>query len=162
MQRWCDLLSNDPELASIGSRLLYQGNYHGSGYLATVGLASMPRVHPVFPILAHGSLWIFIVNMSPKYRDLVGVGRYALHSFPVPAGGEEFHLRGEAREVSDALTREAVSEATGKRQGTFEFEVLFECGISSALYTHWENWGTERAWPHYRKWIGSSDKNGNT
>lgn len=151
--KWSDLESAEPKLASIGSQLLYQGNEIANAFLATVGLGSQPRVHPVCPILALGSLWLFIVNISPKYRDLRRQGQFALHSFPVPEGGEEFHIRGIAEEAVDLSKREAVSESTGNRQGMLEIESLFECRISSALTTRWENWGTEKAWPHYNKWL---------
>lgn len=157
MNRWVDLMSANPELASTGTRLLYQGSEIASAFLATVGPDSTPRVHPVFPVLALDSLWLFIVNISPKYRDLKSSGRFALHSFPIPGGGEEFHLRGVAVEHKDFSIKKAVSDSTDNRQGTLDFEALFECRIASALYTYWENWGTENAWPHYEKWFPEHD-----
>ena len=156
MNKWQDLVVAKPELAQTGSRLLYQDSETASGYLATVGPDSIPRVHPVYPVLALGSLWLFVVNLSPKYRDLRRSGYYALHSFPVPHGVEEFHIRGQVIEQRDSSLKEAVSQSTGNRQGKLPFEALFECSIASVLYTHWENWGTEDAWPNYEKWFAEN------
>lgn len=156
MASWADLERSNPPLAAAGARLLYQGAEHASAFLATVGPGMVPRVHPVFPVLCDGALWLFIVAMSPKYRDLRRNGKFALHSFPAPEGGQEFHLRGSARERTDPGIKAIVSAATGHRQGTLDFEVLFECNLESALYTHWDGWGTEKAWPRYSRWVSES------
>ncbi len=149
---WKVLESGNPELAEHGRRLLYQEQEIAAAYLATVAPDGGPRVHPVFPVLADSELWLFIVAMSPKFRDLERNGHYALHSFPLQGGGEEFHIRGTAQHVSDTGVKAAVVATTQGRQGTQEFEMLFRCEISSALYTRWDNWGTEAAWPNYLKW----------
>jgi hypothetical protein len=109
-------------------------------------------LHPVCPVLAHGDLWLFIVDLSPKFRDLRRNGMYALHTMPAPGGGEEFYVRGRAEEVADAAVRQSVVEATAGRQGTLEFEALFRCGLVSVLRTTWSGWGTTAAWPAYEKW----------
>ena len=153
MTTWSNLESDNPDLAAKGRKLLYQEDNYASAFLATAGSDCHPRVHPVFPVLSHGSLWLFIVNISPKYRDLKRNSKFALHSFPVPGGGEEFHILGRAEEITDPDQRVTISEATGNRQGTMDFESLFECKLTSVLHTHWDNWGTERAWPSYSKWI---------
>lgn len=66
---WHHFESVSPLLAAAGKRVLYQGNANASAFLATVAPDHCPRVHPVFPVLAEGELWLFIVNMSPKLRD---------------------------------------------------------------------------------------------
>jgi len=154
MARWTELETAEPEIASAGRELLYQGSDFAQALLATADANGHPRVHPVFPVLTDGNLWLFIVNLSPKYRDLTSRGHFALHSVPTPEGGKEFHLRGRVEETPSQ--KAAVSAATGGRQGALDFEALFRCDITSALYTHWDNWGTENAWPNYRKWTATS------
>ena len=153
LRRWGSFAGERPDLAETGSRLLYQKGSTGFAYLATVAPDSGPRLHPVFPILTTEDLWLFIVNLSPKYRDLCRNGRYALHSLPTPEGGEEFYVRGDAREVTDIKTRDQVVSASNGRQGTQPFESLFCCHLESVLYTKWQDWGTERSWPNYTKWF---------
>ena len=148
---WRALAEAEPDLAESGRRLLYQGGPVATGFLAT-SAPTGPRVHPVFPVLTDDELWLFIVNLSPKYRDLSHNGQFALHSAPTPEGGEEFHLRGRATEVTAADVRAGVIAATAGRQGTHEFEALFRCELSSALYTRWERWGSADTWPEYHKW----------
>ena len=105
---WSEFAGEAPELAQTGRELLYQGADVANAFLATVAPDGGPRLHPVCPVLAEGDLWLFIVNMSPKYRDLVRNGAYALHSMPTPAGGEEFYLRGAAEEIGETVTRRRV------------------------------------------------------
>lgn len=149
---WHHFESVSADLAATGRRLLYQGNPNASAFLATVAADHAPRVHPVFPVIAAGELWLFIVNMSPKYRDLATNPQIALHAMPTAQGGEEFHLRGEAEEIYDAEKKAEIVAATGGRQGAHPFEALFRVRIHSALHTLWENWGTAQTWPNYRKW----------
>jgi hypothetical protein len=149
---WADFETAAPALAAIGRRLLYRGEAIAAGFLATVAPDGGPRVHPVFPVIADGDLWLFIVNLSPKYRDLVANGRYALHSLSNADGGDEFYLRGRASERSDPAEKAGIVAATGGRQGAHEFEVLFRCRIEHVLHTRWEGWGTAATWPSYEKW----------
>ncbi|MBE0610425.1 MAG: pyridoxamine 5'-phosphate oxidase family protein [Dehalococcoidia bacterium] len=148
---WQDFAAAQPAMAEAGERLL-RPRGKGVAYLATVRKDGGPRVHPVMPVLAGGRLYVFVVRMSWKYRDLVRDGRYALHSAPSTEAGHEFYLTGPAREVEDAGTRAAVTAASGGRLGIHDFEALFELGIERALHTKWENWGTAAAWPSYAKW----------
>ena len=148
---WQDLAPAQPGMAAAGERLLGPWG-EGVAYLATVRKDGGPRVHPVMPVLAQGRLYVFVVRMSWKYRDLGRDGRYALHSAAALEGGEEFYVTGPAREVDDAGTRSAVTAASSGRLGLHDFEALFELGIDRALYTKWENWGTADAWPAYTKW----------
>ena len=107
----------------------------------------------MFPVLTTDDLWLFIVNISPKYRDLIRNGHYALHSLPTASGSEELHLRGFAQELPDGPTKNKIVAATQSRQGTADFESLFRLSLTSVLVTEWENWGTSEAWPSYSKWI---------
>jgi len=121
---WKDFVVASPELAGAGRELLYQGAETASAFLATVAPDSGPRVHPVFPVLTDDELWLFIVNLSPKYRDLRRNPRYALHAPPTAEGGEEFHLRGRAEEVDDPELRARVVAATNGLQGVHPFQAL--------------------------------------
>ncbi|MCZ6869697.1 MAG: pyridoxamine 5'-phosphate oxidase family protein [Gammaproteobacteria bacterium] len=149
---WGEFETASPALAGTGLRLLYQGSDLASAFLATVAPDGGPRVHPVFPVVSGGQLWLFIVNMSPKYRDLVRNGRFALHSFPLPEGGEEFYVRGRAEHIVDAAAKKEVVAATDGRQGNLDFEALFRCTLQSVLHTKWKDWGTKSTWPSYTKW----------
>lgn len=149
--RWGDLVAARPELAVAGERLFGPWG-EGVAYLATVRKDGGPRVHPVMTVVAGGSLFVFVVRMSWKYRDLQRDGRFALHSSPALAEGEEFYVTGPARELEDKSIRASVTAASGGRLGLHDFEALFELGIERALHTKWENWGTASAWPSYEKW----------
>ena len=151
VKSWADLERDSPELAAAGRTLLV-GDGTGVGFLATVRKDGGPRVHPVAPVLSGGSLYVFVVNLSWKYRDLLRDGRYALHSSPTAGGGEEFYVTGAAVPAPSLATRAAAREACGNRLGNLDFEVLFELQIERALHTHWDGWGTEKAWPRYNKW----------
>jgi hypothetical protein len=148
---WATFEAADPAMATAGRDLLYQGGPIASAFLATAA-GGGPRLHPVSPVLAEGELWLFVVDMSLKYRDLVANGRYALHAMLPPGGGREFSLQGRAVAEPSAEVRERVVAATGGAQGVHAFEALFRCGIDSALLTAWEGWGTAAAWPSYAKW----------
>ena len=151
---WREFEAASPALAGTGLRLLYQGSDLASAFLATVAADGGPRVHPIFPVVADGELWMFIVEVSPKYRDLVANGQFALHALPVPDGGEEFYVRGRANLVENPEVKARVVAATDGRQGGQDFEALFRCALRSVLYTKWDNWGTAAAWPSYEKWRG--------
>jgi hypothetical protein len=74
VKRWCDLESERPELAAAGHTLIYQHTV-GLGYLATVRTDGGPRLHPVYPTIANGGIYVFVLNTSPKLRDLQRDGR---------------------------------------------------------------------------------------
>ena len=151
-KRWAEFEADAPALATAGRRLLHQGGEVANAFFATVAPDGGPRLHPVCPVLADGEFWLFIVSMSPKYRDLRRNGMYALHTMPVPGAAEEFYIRGKAAEVNDAAARRRVVDATAGRQGTLAFEALFRCSLVSVLHTAWSGWGTADAWPSYEKW----------
>jgi hypothetical protein len=151
MAHWGDMATDQPTIAEAGERLL-RPRGEGVAYFATIRKDGGPRVHPVMPVLAEGRLYVFVVRMSWKYRDLGRDGRYALHAAAALEGGEEFYVTGPARELEDKSIRATVTAASGERLGHNDFEALFELGIARALHTKWENWGTASAWPSYAKW----------
>jgi hypothetical protein len=151
MSNWSAFEADAPELAAAGCRLLFaQGT--GYAFLGTVRKDGGPRMHPICPVLAGGELYAFIVDMGPKYRDLLRDPRFALHAFPPPEGGQEFYLTGLARSVADPALRQAVVAATGGALGAHDFEALFVFDLDRALHTAWTNWGTREAWPAFHKW----------
>jgi hypothetical protein len=153
MTSWGEFAALAPSLASTGQALLFQGKV-GYAFLGTVRRDGGPRMHPICPILAEGELWALIVNMGPKYRDLVRDPRVALHSFPTPAGGEEFYLAGRAHAETDPRVRATVVLASGGSLGGHDFEALFRFEIERVLHTHWDGWGTSQTWPIFTKWPG--------
>jgi hypothetical protein len=148
---WRAFEESAPDIGAAGRRLL-RADGSGVAYLATVRKDGGPRVHPVMPVLAGGSLYVFVVNLGWKYHDLKRDGRYALHCSPPAEGSEEFYVTGPAVESSDVEERRRVQEASGGRLGHHDFEALFELGIDRALHTKWANWGTAETWPEYFKW----------
>jgi hypothetical protein len=151
MATWAEFETAAPELAGHGRRLLYRLGI-GLGFLATVRHADGgPRVHPVCPIIAQGRLFVFVVEMSPKLRDLDEDGRFALHCFPADLD-EEFYVTGTARRALEPGLRERVVAATGGKLGTHDFEVLVALDLEHALHTTWENWGQPHTRPRYEKW----------
>jgi hypothetical protein len=130
---WRDFKARQPELARSGTDLLYHFGV-GLAFLATVRADGGPRLHPMCPLLTETGLYAFIVP-SPKQRDLLRDGRYAMHSFPLEDNEDAFYLSGAARHVShpetrDRLAHQFVSERAdfavsppGPEQQLFEFEV---------------------------------------
>jgi hypothetical protein len=126
----------------------------GVAFLATVRRDGGPRVHPVAPVLSGGRLFVFVVNLSPKYEDLLRDGRFALHALPPAEGGEEFYVTGHAAGIDAADVRAGVTAASGNRLGHMDFEVLFELSLRRVLHTKWWGWGTPQIRPEYRRWRG--------
>ena len=153
MKRWADFEADAPTLADHARRLFYgESESLGRAYLATTRRDGGPRVHPVMPVLSDGGLYVFVVEMSPKRKDLERDGRFALHAYEPPGGGEEFYVTGNAQRVDDAARRAAVSAASGGALGNHEFEWLFEFFPGRILHTRWADWGTAQTWPEYTKW----------
>jgi hypothetical protein len=139
-------------MAEAGRALLYRFG-PGLGYLATIRKDGGPRLHPVCPTLAEDGLYVFIGNHSPKLHDLLRDGRYALHSFPLPEGDDEFYVAGRARRIDDAglyRTVHDVITATGVHTTD---DTLFELLLERALHA---KYGPRPSWPPaYEKWRAS-------
>ena len=140
MAAWHDFAHAAPDLAVIGTRMLQLGREHGGmdgglAYLATVSAAGRPRVHPISPVLVAGELHAFVLNRSPKRRDLLTNGYYALHSFPYPLSvkwtDDEFYLTGRAVLVDDAHIRQAVADGCGDDVASGD---VFALGIERVLH----------------------------
>ena len=153
MKRWCDLADEEPELAEHGRALIYQHGV-GLGYLASVRKDGGPRVHPVCPTLANGGLYLFIGNHSPKLHDLLRDGRYALHTFPVPKGDDEFYVSGRATPIADADVRTIVYDVYTATGATTSDDTLFELSLERVLFA---KYGELPSWPPlYTKWRADS------
>jgi pyridoxamine 5'-phosphate oxidase-like protein len=107
--RWADLAAEAPALADAGRALIYQFGV-GLGYLATVRHDGGPRIHPVCPIVANDSLYVFLIP-SPKRADLLRDPRYALHTNGPEKTDDEFYVTGQARRVTDTRVRAVVAAA---------------------------------------------------
>lgn len=142
MGDWADI---DAELAEFGVSKLA----NGPCYLATVAADGLPRVHPVTPFVAEGRLWVFMEPTSPKGRDVVERGGFALHtSVPDNAGtGGEFIVRGTGRLVDDAEVRGRIAAACPYRPA--DRYVLFELSPAQAQSTEYGGGGkpVTRRWP---------------
>jgi hypothetical protein len=149
VKRWIEFSKEAPEVAEAGRALLYQ---HGVplGYLATIRRDGGPRVHPVCPVVAHGGLYVFVGNRSPKLHDLLRDGRFALHSFPSPEVDDEFFVAGRATRVDDAAVRDVVYAAYTATGAHTSDDTLFELALERALHA---KYGPRPSWPPaYTKW----------
>ena len=141
---WSDFAAQSPSLAGDVRSLLEQYG-QGFGYLATVRRDGGPRVHPVSPVITEGGLYCFVMP-SPKRRDLLRDGRYALHSYPAELRNDEAYLTGRARRVTDAGERERVARA--HRAASDVDWQLFELTVELAMVTHRD----PRREPEHRIW----------
>ena len=137
MVSWQEFAAAAPKLAETGRALFFQFNV-GLAFLATVRKDGAPRLHPVCPVLSNDRLYLLITPDSPKKRDLLRDGRYALQPFPQPKpGSDEFYVTGrahlvEAPEVRSSIFRDAKHTAHA-------LEVAFELEIERVTHTRWVN-----------------------
>lgn len=149
MKRWCEFAAAAPDMAEAGRTLLYQFRV-GLGYLATVRKDGAPRLHPVCPVLANDGLYAFIGNHSPKRRDLLRDGRFALHTFPNPQVDDEFTVSGRATRVDDGAIRQIVYDAYTATGAFTSDDTLFELRLDRALHA---KYGPRPSWPPaYTRW----------
>ena len=149
MKRWSEFAAEAPGLAEAGRTLIYQFKV-GLGYLATVRKDGGPRVHPVCPVIAHGGLYVFIGNQSPKVHDLRRDGRFALHSFPNPQVDDEFYVEGRAERVDDQAVRDVVYAAYTATGAFTSNDTLFELWLERVLHA---KYGPRPSWPPtYANW----------
>ena len=152
MARWSEFEEANPEMATAGRTLIYQFTV-GLGYLATVRKDGGPRLHPFCPILMDGGLYGLIAD-SPKQRDLLRDGRYAIHTFPSPDRDDEFYLTGRAIHRPDAALAAAVRAAFVATGATStNDELLFEFDLEHVLLATYKQRGEPNNWPPiYTKW----------
>lgn len=92
---WKNLKDANPDLAAYGE----QRFDNGVAYIGTVDKNSVPRVHPVTPLLRDDRLFVYMHPTSPKAKDLQRHPHYALHCAVEDneGGAGEFYVRGTAR-----------------------------------------------------------------
>lgn len=153
MATWSDFERDAPELAATGRAMIYRFGV-GLGYLATVRADGGPRVHPFCPILHDGGLY-GLIGHSPKQRDLLRDGRYAIHSFPAPDVDDEFYVTGRAHVRRDAALAAGVRETMASTGATSSGdEALFEFDVERALLATYKKRGEPDNWPpRYTKWV---------
>ncbi len=153
MASWREFEAANPAMAASGRELLHQFGVP-LGYLATVRRDGGPRVHPFCPII-HASRVFGLIGTSPKQRDLLRDGRYAVHSFPAPDRDDEFYFTGRAAHRADTGLIQQVREALTSTGATSDgHEALFELDIERALLSRYKKRGEPDNWPpRYEKWV---------
>jgi hypothetical protein len=138
-------MNENPALAEVGQKRL-NGRVC---YLATVRANGAPRVHPVTPIIGQGRLFIFMEPTSPKGKDIVRDGRYALHCGveDKEGGGGEFYVWGTGRLIPDPATRALAAKASVYEPA--ERYILFELDVERARGTTYSDEG-----PVHVNWTG--------
>lgn len=145
MATWADLEREAPEIAEAGKRLLPE-----VAFLATVSAKGRPRVHPFCPAIAQGRLWAFVIEESPKRRDLDSNGQFAIHALP-GREDEQFYVAGTATRVSDPDRRRVVLAAMPYDDADAR-HLLYEFVLDGALWTTWENFQKPGMRPIHRVW----------
>jgi len=150
MVTWKEFAAAEPDLAEVGCSLLFQFKV-GLAFLATVRRDGAPRLHPVCPVLSGDRLFVLITSTSPKLRDLLRDGRYAVQTFPQPkAGSDEFSVAGKAVLVEDPAVRANILRDV--RHMADASEIAFELLIDRVMHTRWEHVLTPQMRSVHRKW----------
>ena len=154
MKRWGEFAAENPAMAEAGRALFYQVRV-GLGYLATIRKDGGPRVHPVCPVIAHGGLYLFIGNHSPKAQDLRRDGRFALHTFPCPDVDDEFFVAGTTQRIDDVSVRAVVYATYTVTGASTSDDTLYELLLQRALHA---KYAARPSWPPvYSKWPGTPE-----
>ena len=147
MEDWDAFARGESDMAERGRALLHPRG-DGEALLATVAANGTPRIHPLNVGVRNGRLLVFIQSHSAKARDLEGNPHYALHAHVDPAAPHEFMVRGQARLVTDAATRQAVA-------ADWYFTVADSYPLYELLIEHavLGERGSANDWPpRYRSW----------
>lgn len=149
MLGWERFARTAPEIANAGLRLL--GNSE-LAFLATVSKSGRPRIHPFVPKVVRGRLVAFIIDSSPKIKDLQYRKQYSIHTLPGPED-EECFLSGEATECySENEFRLEAATAMGFVTGVDEHHILYEFFLDRALWTRWLDFGTADHRAQHSRW----------
>lgn len=155
MASWGTFAAEAPEIAEAGRKLIHQFG-PGLVFLATIRGDGGPRLHPVCANIVDDDLFLLVID-SPKRRDLVRDGRFALHTFPPEASDDEFYLTGRAihRDEADLVHRvEAAQQASGAT--TAGDEMLFALDLERVMYGRYAPRGTPNNFPpEYLRWRAS-------
>ena len=157
MKSWNDFSNEEPEIATLGKKLLFRSREHiGLAFIATLRKDGAPRLHPISVIISKGHLYVVIPSTSPKCADLTRDGRYAIQAFPPSCNEEpeEFYLAGCAKRITDLVIRKALTDDT--RVAVEEHEALFELFLERVMYTKAMHRDLPDERPIHRKWKASS------
>jgi hypothetical protein len=146
MATWQQFAEAAPDLAEVGLRLLTQ---HHLAYVATVRADGAPRIHPVAPFILDGRLLVATPASSPKAKDQVRDGRYAMHFLP-GKDDDEFRIRGRARDIIEPAERARVQR--GGPHWVKADDHYFEYDIEEASTAYWVNVGQPGTYPVRRRW----------
>ena len=141
---WYDFETGAPYLAMLGLELL-NGKI---AYLATTKKDGSPRVHPVRPFIGEGHFFLFIDRKSPKRRDLLRDGRYALHCsvFQTNGPSTEFLISGIASFSDDPDIRKVAYRVVGRDLP--DQQTLFQFSVGRVIVTEYD----EERTPIRRRW----------
>ena len=154
MIAWGELESTAPLIADAGRRLL---RLNEVAFLATVSSTGRPRLHPFVPRVVDRRLIAFIMNDSPKIKDLRERHQFSIHTLP-GAEDEEFYVSGYAIEIAtDPDLRARAADAMGFATGVDSNHVLFEFLFDRALHTEWLDFGTASHRPSRNIWLLKGD-----
>jgi len=100
-------------------------------YLATTRRDGSPRVHPVSARIREGRLFVRMSPSSPKARDLLRDGRFAMHSLVTDTSGTggEFAIAGNATQVNDRASIDLVNRGL---PGSPDRYIIFELAVREA------------------------------
>lgn len=140
MAGWAELAQLRPDITGPGGEILYQFGV-GLAFLATVRPDGGPRVHPMCPMLVGGRLTGLLIP-SPKRRDLLADGRFALHTFPREDDENALYLTGAARPILDPGVAAAVVAQFGAERpdvpidpDRLRHDQPFEFDVTTAMLT---------------------------
>ena len=142
---WSSFEADAGPLAIAGRELL---NVEAPNYLATVRDGQLPRVHPVSARVKGGHLALYMYPNSPKGKDLVSDGRYALHCHVSNevGGAGEFYVRGFGTRIDDPDHQATLAEAGFEQKDGY---VVFELGVEEAFSCTYEGEALE---PVIHRW----------
>lgn len=107
-----------------------------------------PRLHPVFPFIGEGCFFLFNDRKSPKRRDLLRIGRFALHGsvFESNSLSVEFLSTGVATYIDDPGIREIAMRLAG--HDVPDQFALFGFSVERVIATEYD----EERTPKHRRW----------
>lgn len=149
MLGWKEFCVTTSGIADAGVRLLADNDVV---FLATVSATGRPRIHPFVPRIVQQRMVAFIMDSSPKIKDLHHRRQYSIHTLP-GSEDEEFFASGEAV-CCDTETRfrDVAAKAMGFATGVDEHHILFEFKFDRALHTQWLDFGTPKHRPKRSQW----------
>jgi hypothetical protein len=155
---WTLFAEAEPDAAAQGAELLQLG----LAYLGTVREDLFPRITPISPIFAEGSIWATIIPSTPKYAELVRCGRYALHALPGPEQ-QEFCITGRAALAEDDATRARLRSASAEQGVVWEeSDAVFELTLDRVFWAEYDRAADGSLVADRHRWIAPSTRKGVT